>query len=157
MIWIVENQKSAVPLNQSTAIAIIFWLLRRCRPFTSLFFRMKSLLTTVICLATIGLASTSVAAQNIDVERPTPTIGAIAGGNIKASPLVRYLAATLQLSQEQTLVVQEAVQKHQRLTRTPTMLADCLQKVLPAQEFDRYLALQDDAAAAKSLRSLVMN
>ena len=115
---------------------------------------MKALLTTVICLLTIGLSSNQVAAQNIDLERAAPSLGTIAGGGINASPLVRYLAAALQLSQQQTLAVQEAVQKHQRLTRTPSRLTECLQKVLPTQEFDRYLALQDDADASKNLRSL---
>lgn len=117
---------------------------------------MKSLLTSAICLLAIGLSSNSVAAQTIDAERATPSLGVIAGGGIKATPLVRYLAATLQLSQEQAMAVQEAVQKHQRLTRTPALLTQCLQKVLPAQEFDRYLALQDDADASKNLRSLAL-
>ncbi|AMR26879.1 hypothetical protein A0257_07020 [Hymenobacter psoromatis] len=117
---------------------------------------MKSLLTPAICLLVIGLSAKPVAAQNIDAERATPSLGLIAGGGIKASPLVRYLAATLQLSQQQTVAVQEAVQKHRRLTRTPALLTECLQKVLPAQEFDRYLALQDDADAFKNLRSLAM-
>ncbi len=133
-----------------TAIATSF------TPVSTLFLLMKSLLTTVICLLTIGLSSNQVAAQNIDLERAAPSLGTIAGGGIKASPLVRYLAATLQLSQQQTLAVQEAVQKHQRLTRTPSRLTECLQKVLPAQEFDRYLALQDDADASKNLRSLAI-
>ncbi len=115
---------------------------------------MKSLLTPAICLLAISLYSKPVAAQNIDIERATPSLGIIAGSGISASPLVRYLAATLQLSQEQTVAVQEAVQKHQRLARTPAMLTECLQKVLPTQEFGRYLALQDDAAASKNLRSL---
>ena len=117
---------------------------------------MKSFLTSAICLLAIGLSSNKVAAQNIDVERATPSLGVIAGAGIKATPLVRYLAATLQLSQEQTIAVQEAVQKHQRLTRTPALLTQCLQKVLPTQEFDRYLALQDDADASKNLRSLAL-
>lgn len=117
---------------------------------------MKSLLTPAICLLAIGLSSKPVAAQTIDVERATPSLGVVAGGGINASPLVRYLAATLQLSQEQTVAVQQAVQKHQRLTRTPALLSECLQKVLPAQEFDRYLALQDDADASKNLRSLAL-
>ncbi|MGI4741949.1 MAG: hypothetical protein ACRYG7_42840 [Janthinobacterium lividum] len=114
---------------------------------------MKSLLTTSICLLTLGLFSTPASAQ--DIERPAPSIGVIAGGGIGASPLVRYLAATLQLSQDQTIAVQEAVQKHQRLTRTPALLAECLQKVLPTPEYDRYLALQEDANASKDLRALV--
>lgn len=117
---------------------------------------MKSLLTPAFFLLAIGLSTKPVAAQNSDVVRPVPSIGVIAGGGINASPLVRYLAATLQLTQEQTLAVQEAVQKHQRLTRTPALLGECLQKVLPAQEFDRYLALQEDAAAFKNLRSLAV-
>lgn len=115
---------------------------------------MKSLLTTAICLLAIGLSSNTVSAQ--DIERPTPSIGLIAGSGIGASPLVRYLAATLQLSQEQTIAVKEAVQTHRRLARTSASLTECLQKVLPAEEFDRYLALHDDAAAAKSLRSLAV-
>lgn len=115
---------------------------------------MKALSTISLCLLTLGLSAGSISAQ--DIERPAPSIGTIAGGGIGASPLVRYLAATLQLTQEQTIAVQSAVQKHQRQTRTPALLAECLQKVLPAQEFDRYLALQDDAAAATSLRTLVM-
>ena len=115
---------------------------------------MKSLLTTAICLLVIGLSSSTVSAQ--DIERPTPSIGAISGAGIGASPLVRYLAATLQLSQEQTIAVKEAVQNHRRLARTPALLTECLQKVLPTQEFDRYLALQDDAVTSKSLRSLAV-
>lgn len=117
---------------------------------------MKSLLTSAICLLAIGLSAKPAAAQNIDVERAAPSLGVIAGSGIGASPLVRYLAAALQLSQEQAVAVQEAVQKHQRLTRTPALLTECLQKVLPTQEFDRYLALQDDADASKNLRSLAI-
>ncbi|TDN38172.1 hypothetical protein E4631_06660 [Hymenobacter sp. UV11] len=117
---------------------------------------MKSFLTSAIFLLAIGLSTKPVAAQNIDLERAVPSLGVIAGNGISASPLVRYLAATLQLSQEQTVAVQEAVQKHQRLTRTPALLTDCLQKVLPSQEFGRYLALQDNADAFQNLRSLAL-
>ena len=119
---------------------------------------MKSVLTPAICLFVLGLSAKPAAAQRFDfeAERPTPSIGVIAGGGIQASPLVRYLAATLQLSQEQTLAVQQAVQKHQRRTRTPALLTECLEKVLPTPEFNRYLALQRDAVAAKNLRVLAV-
>ena len=90
-----------------------------------------------------------------DVERPTPSLGVISGGGIQASPLVRYLAATLELPQARAIAVQQAVQKHQRLTRTPELLTQCLEQVLTTEEFGRYLHLHDRAEVAQSLRTLV--
>ncbi len=90
-----------------------------------------------------------------DVERPTPSIGVISGGGIQASPLVRYLAATLELPQERAIAVQQAVQKHQRLTRTPELLTQCLERVLTTDEFGRYLHLHERAEVAQNLRTLV--
>ena len=90
-----------------------------------------------------------------DVERPTPSIGVISGGGIQASPLVRYLAATLELPQARAVAVQQAVQKHQRLTRTPELLTQCLERVLTPAEFGRYLRLENRAEVAQNLRTLV--
>ena len=89
-----------------------------------------------------------------DVERPTPSIGVISGGGIQASPLVRYLAATLELPQERAMAVQLAVQKHQRLTRTPELLAQCLEQVLTPEEFMHFERLQNRAEVAANLRTL---
>lgn len=94
-------------------------------------------------------------ASSRDPERPTPSVGTVAGGGIGASPLVRYLAATLQLSPERAVAVQEAVQKHQRQVRTPELLAERLSTVLTPSEFDRFAQLRDDAATADGLRDLV--
>jgi hypothetical protein len=111
---------------------------------------MNALLTTSFLLGlALSQLPTSVCAQS--VERATPSVGMLAGGGIQASPLVRYLAATLQLSPARTKVVQAAVQKHQRRTRTPELLARCLAEVLTPAEFEDFRALQDDAATAKSL------
>ena len=57
---------------------------------------MKALLTTsFLCLAALLTAPTHAFAK--DVERPTPSLR-LAGGDLNARPLVRYLAAALQLS-----------------------------------------------------------
>jgi hypothetical protein len=86
-----------------------------------------------------------------DAELATPSVGMLAGGGIQASPLVRYLAATLRLSPARTRVVQAAVQKHQRRTRTPELLAHCLAEVLTPEEYDRFLTLQDGPRPAGSV------
>jgi hypothetical protein len=96
-------------------------------------------------------------ASSRDPERPTPSVGMLAGGGIGASPLVRYLAATLQLSAAQTVAVQEAVQKHQRLTRTPELLAQRLRTVLTDSEFERFEQLHNNADSAANLRELAMH
>lgn len=108
---------------------------------------MNAVLTTSFL---IGLAfsqlPTSAHAQC--AELATPSVGVLAGGGIQASPLVRYLAATLQLSPARTKAVQAAVQKHQRRTRTPELLARCLAEVLTPEEYDYFLTLQDGPAPA---------
>ena len=104
-------------------------------------------------LALPGLHPTAAAAQ--DLEQSAPSLGTVAGGGIGACPLVRYLAATLQLSATEAVAVQQVVQKHQRRTRTPEQLAQCLQPVLPADKFDQLRDLQANALASKSLRYLV--
>jgi hypothetical protein len=48
--------------------------------------------------------------------------------------------------------VQNAVQKHQRLNRTPELLADRLFQVLTPGEFERFQLLREDAATAADLR-----
>ncbi len=112
---------------------------------------MNTLLTLLVSLTFYGHSGPS---SSHDIERPTPSVGVISGGGIQASPLVRYLAATLQLPQERAVVVQQAVQKHQRLTRTPERLAQCLEQVLTPTEFAYYQHLQNRAEIAANLRSL---
>jgi hypothetical protein len=89
-----------------------------------------------------------------DPVRPLAPARAVAGGGLKASPLVRYLAATLQLSQSQAVAVQQAVQHHERLTRTPGQLAERLHPVLSAREYERFERLYDNASTAASLHEL---
>ncbi|QKG57060.1 hypothetical protein GKZ68_10735 [Hymenobacter sp. BRD128] len=112
---------------------------------------MKASLTTIFLLALVLSQRPALASSN-DPERPTPSVGMLAGGGIGASPLVRYLAATLQLSPERTVAVQKAVQNHRRLTRTPELLADRLSQVLTPSEFERFQQLRDDATIADDLR-----
>ena len=114
---------------------------------------MKTILTPIFLLLLVCSQLPAQASSN-DPERPTPSVGALAGGGIGASPLVRYLAATLQLSQSQTLAVQAAVQKHQRLTRTPELLAQRLRTVLTASEYERFEQLHNEAGSAANLREL---
>ncbi len=89
-----------------------------------------------------------------DPVRPLAPARVVAGGGIKASPLVRYLAATLQLSQSQAVAVQQAVQKHERLVRTPELLAERLRPVLSPREYERFERLYDNPNAAASLHEL---
>jgi hypothetical protein len=103
---------------------------------------MNAILTTSFLMG-LALSQLPTLTYAQDVEPATPSVGMLAGGGIQASPLVRYLAATLQLSPARTKVVQLAVQKHQRRTRTPELLAHCLAEVLTPEEFDRFLILQD--------------
>jgi hypothetical protein len=112
---------------------------------------MKATLTSIFLLALV-ISQRPALASSSDPERATPSVGMLAGGGISASPLVRYLAVTLQLTPERTLVVQKAVQKHQRLTRTPELLADRLFQVLTPSEFERFQQLREDAATADDLR-----
>ncbi|GAA4507081.1 hypothetical protein GCM10023172_37080 [Hymenobacter ginsengisoli] len=112
---------------------------------------MKTSLTSLFLL-TLVLSQRPALASSNDPERPTPSVGVLAGSGIGASPLVRYLAATLQLSPERTRVVQQAVQKHQRLTRTPELLTQCLFKVLTPSEFEQFQQLRENAATASDLR-----
>jgi hypothetical protein len=116
---------------------------------------MKTVLTSSF-LFVLAFSQLPAQASSHDPERPTPSVGMLAGGGIGASPLVRYLAATLQLSQAQTVAVQQAVQKHQRLTRTPELLAQRLRTVLTDSEFARFEQLHNDADAAASLRELAV-
>lgn len=115
------------------------------------YFLMKTTLTSLFLLSLV-VSQRPALASSKDPERPTPSVGVLAGGGIGASPLVRYLAATLQLSPERTLVVQQAVQKHQRQTRTPELLAQCLFKVLTPDEFEHFQQLRENAATAQDLR-----
>lgn len=117
---------------------------------------MKATLTTTFLLV-VALGQRPALASSRDPERPMPSVGVLAGGAIGASPLVRYLAATLHLSQEQTQAVQLAVQKHQRQVRTPELLAERLSTVLTPSEFERFLQLRDDAATADDLRGLAVH
>jgi hypothetical protein len=114
---------------------------------------MKATLTTTFLLL-LALCQRPALASSNDPERPTPSVGILAGGGIGASPLVRYLAATLQLSQEQTVAVQNAVQKHQRQVRTPELLAERLRTVLTPSEFERFEQLRSKATSAQDLRGL---
>lgn len=123
--------------------------------YSSALLLMKTLLTSSLLLVLTCSLRPTLAASH-DPERPTPSVGTLAGGGIGASPLVRYLAATLELSPARTLVVQEAVQKHQRLTRTPELLAQRLHTVLTPNEFERFEQLRDNANAAASLRELAL-
>ena len=116
---------------------------------------MKATLTTIFLLVVV-LGQRPALASSHDPERPAPSVGMLAGGGIGASPLVRYLAATLHLSQERTLAVQQAVQKHQRTVRTPELLAERLRTVLTPSEFERFLQLRDDATSADDLRELAL-
>jgi hypothetical protein len=112
---------------------------------------MKTTLTPIFLLALLLIQRPALASSK-DPERATPSVGVLAGGGIAASPLVRYLAATLELSPERTLVVQNAVQKHQRQTRTPELLAQCLFKVLTPSEYEQFRQLRDNASTADDLR-----
>lgn len=114
---------------------------------------MKTVLTSGF-LVLLACCQLTAQASSHDPERPTPSVGALAGGGIGASPLVRYLAATLHLSPAQTLAVQASVQKHQRQTRTPELLAQRLRTVLTASEYAQFEQLHADASSAASLREL---
>jgi hypothetical protein len=115
---------------------------------------MKATLTSIFLLALV-VSQRPALASSRDPERATPSVGVLAGGGIGASPLVRYLAATLQLSPERTVAVQKAVQKHQRLTRTPELLTERLFSVLTPNEFERFQQLRENAATADDLREVV--
>ncbi|QKG53070.1 hypothetical protein [Hymenobacter sp. BRD67] len=116
---------------------------------------MKALFTTTFLIG-LSLSLHPALASSHDPERPTPSVGMLEGGGIGARPLVRYLAATLQLSRAQTAAVQHAVQSHQLQTRSLQQLALCLEQVLTPAEYEQYLQLQDDAATYKSLRVLAL-
>jgi hypothetical protein len=110
---------------------------------------MNALLTTSFLMG-LALSQLPTSSYAQGAEPATPSVGVLAGGGIQASPLVRYLAATLRLSPARTNVVQAAVQKHQRRTRTPELLAHCLAVVLTTEEYDRFLTLQDGPTPAGS-------
>jgi hypothetical protein len=110
---------------------------------------MNAILTTSFLMG-LALSQLPTLTYAQDTEPATPSVGMLAGGGIQASPLVRYLAATLHLSPARTKVVQAAVQKHQRRTRTPELLAYCLAEVLTPEEFDRFLTLQDGPTPVSS-------
>jgi len=112
---------------------------------------MKTVFTSALLL-TLALGQRPALAASNDPERPTPSVGQLAGGGIGASPLVRYLAATLQLSTERTLAVQSVVQKHPRLVRTPELLSQQLASVLSTEEYERFQQLRDNATTADDLR-----
>lgn len=114
---------------------------------------MQKALTSALFIALLGSQLVAQAFGG-DPVRPLAPVRAVAGGGIKASPLVRYLAATLQLPQSQAVAVQQAVQNHERLTRTPEQLAERLRPVLSAREYERFERLYDNASAAASLRGL---
>ena len=109
---------------------------------------MNAILTTSFLMGLAFSQLPSAYAQS--VEPAAPSVGVLAGSGIQASPLVRYLAATLQLSPARTRVVQAAVQKHQRRTRTPELLAHCLAEVLTTEEYDHFLTVQDGPSPAGS-------
>jgi hypothetical protein len=108
---------------------------------------MNALLTTSFLMG-LAFSQLPTLAYAQGVEPATPSVGMLAGGGIQACPLVRYLAATLRLSPARTKMVQAAVQKHQRRTRTPELLAHCLAEVLTPEEFDRFLTVQDGPSPA---------
>jgi hypothetical protein len=112
---------------------------------------MKTVFTSALLLV-LALGQRSALAASNDPERPTPSVGQLAGGGIGASPLVRYLAATLQLSPTRTLAVQGVVQKHPRLVRTPELLSQQLATVLSPEEYERFQQLRDNATTADDLR-----
>ena len=116
---------------------------------------MKAKLTTSFLLV-LALGLRPALAADHDYEIATPSRGRLAGGGIAARPLVRYLAATLHLSQAQTVAVQQAVARHQRRVRTPNQLALCLEQVLTANEFDRFLQLQDQPDSFETLQCLAL-
>lgn len=111
---------------------------------------MNAILTTSFLMG-LAFSQLPTLAYAQSAEPATPSVGVLAGGGIQASPLVRYLAATLQLSPARTKVVQAAVQKHPRRTRTPELLAHCLAEVLTPEEFDRFLTLQDGPPPASGV------
>jgi hypothetical protein len=116
---------------------------------------MKVIATAALLLALVGSRQSAQAFAK-DPEFPTPSTGLVAGGGIKASPLVRYLAATLHLSAARTLVVQAAVQHHERLVRTPDLLTKHLRKVLTPAEFARFERLHESTGPDASLRELAV-
>ena len=150
-----KNLDTPSLLGRITRLAWPTAFFRWLRPNLLSFLLMKTILTSsfLIVLACSHLVAR---ASSNDPERPTPSVGTLAGGGIKASPLVRYLAATLQLSQTQTLAVQEAVQKHPRQARTPELLAQRLRTVLTTSEFERFEQLHNNADSATSLRELAL-
>ena len=115
---------------------------------------MKAFFTTgLLFLAILLTAPTRVAAQ--DVERPTPSLS-IANGNLSARPLVRYLAARLQLTHEQTHEVQHALRVRPLQVRTPEQISQRLQAVLTPDQYSQLLAIQADADTYKNLRALAV-
>ncbi len=115
---------------------------------------MKTILTTsFLFLAILLTAPTRAFAQ--DVERPTPSLR-LAGGDLGAHPLVRYLAATLQLSQEQTETVQQTLRTRPLEVHTPEQVSQRLQAVLTLDQYDKLLQLQTDVDTYKSLRCLAV-
>lgn len=115
---------------------------------------MKAFFTTsFLFLAILLTAPTQAFAQ--DVERPTPSLR-LAGGDLSARPLVRYLAAALQLSQQQTETVQQALRTRPLQVRTPEQVSQRLQAVLTLDQYDQLLRLQADAATYSNLRCLAM-
>lgn len=129
---------------------MILTLSARCS-FT--FFTMQKTIVSGLFVALLG-SQFAAQARADDPVRPLITARVVAGGGIKASPLVRYLAATLRLSQAQAVAVQQAVQKHERLVRTPQALAERLRPILTPREYERFERLYDNASAAASLREL---
>lgn len=113
---------------------------------------MKAFFTaSFLFLAVLLTAPTRAFAQ--DVERPTPSLR-LAGGELSARPLVRYLAATLQLSHAQTETVQQALRTRPLEVRTPEQVSQRLQAVLTLDQYDQLLQLQADADTYKCLRCL---
>lgn len=115
---------------------------------------MKAILTTsLLFLAVLLTIPTRAFAQ--DVECSTPSLH-MAGGNLNACPLVRYLAATLQLTQQQTETVQHALRTRPLEVRTPEQVSQRLQAVLTLDQYDQLLQLQTDVDTYKSLRYLAV-
>lgn len=123
-------------------------------PTHSFLCSMKALLTaSIFSLAICLFAPNRALAQ--DVTRPTPSVG-LAGGNLSAGPLVRYLAASLQLTHQEAEMVQRALRTRPLEVRTPEQVSQRLQAVLTLDQYDQLLQLQADASTYKSLRCLAM-
>jgi len=110
---------------------------------------MKALLTTsfLMCATLWGLSPAQ--ASSRDPERAIPSVGVLASHRLGARPLARYLATSLELAPARAAALRQAM--HQRATRTPGQLAECLQQVLTPAEFAQLLQLRTPAPAGLRL------